>query len=422
MTSESYTVCSGSSTDQYRRKYVVAKTQIKKGDVVIRELPIVAHSRYGFSNRPIWISDEVCIAKTANRQDACAFKIILESLIEKKSPLVISFDWLLDFSDGSENSDWNSYRLDIAYGAVEAVLLSKAGCDFGFTRETHESHLKRFARVWCVNHFACLTDFSHIEFGHALYKTSSFFNHSCAPNCHWVISDRQSMVIFANTDIEVGSEITISYRGHGNADFVSPKTNLGFSCACKLCANKHGGGDFFLSPKLELLVMRQNLVELGNSKNMEFFILCEKILQAPDVREFAKQHPKEFLNVYCPVIFKPVTLHAASGVEPFRTVVFFEYISTLLKEVADALPSKKMYSWHLALSYMLLADFYYASLTLNRCSSSLTQSGTNIILFYQPEIYHNFSENSVQGNQFPDLKDSLLAIAKECAFAGVPSK
>lgn len=419
MTSENYTVCSETTQDQYRRRYVTAKTNIKKGDVIIRELPLIAHSRYGFSKQPIWISDEVVTAKPPCSKKGGVFQIILEGLMEKKSPLLTSFEWLQEFSDGSENSDWDFYRIQDAYKIVDTILSSKTGRDFGLTDETHRAHLKRLARVWCVNHFECVTKFSHVEYGHALYKTSSFFNHSCAPNCYWTMSEKQSIVIFANADIDVGSEITISYRGHGNADSLMPNLRLGFACVCKLCATKQSAAAFVVNKKLELLRNAQQVLEFGNSQSVEIFSRCEKNLQAQDVKKFAKQHPKEFVNFYCPVILKAATIHAASEIQSSRLLDFFSGLATLLKEVTDAIEPKKTYTWYLAASYMLLSEMYPFCITTGRHKAQQTQAIFAGLSLFCAKTIGQLSEYLVEGNLFPNLKESRLEIAKERAFANL---
>lgn len=92
-----------------------------------------------------------------------------------------------------------------------------------------------FSGIFRTNALPCGTD-SVIG---GVYPTICLINHSCLPNAHnnWN-NDTKCETIHAVRNIQVGEEITISYKGEELSD--SRRTHLkdafGFDCSCGLCS------------------------------------------------------------------------------------------------------------------------------------------------------------------------------------------
>lgn len=82
-------------------------------------------------------------------------------------------------------------------------------------------------RAWCIldlNSFSCIelapsanaprsdiTSWDLTPIAKACYNTASYFNHSCAPNCHAVF-EQQRIIVRAARYIKKGEELCISYK------------------------------------------------------------------------------------------------------------------------------------------------------------------------------------------------------------------
>lgn len=82
-----------------------------------------------------------------------------------------------------------------------------------------------------------LTLLDGTQYGHALYKQATLFNHSCEPNAGWVFNGVEILII-ANKKIEPDTEITtqyipvMQYQTNVRREFLS---KLGFNCECSAC-------------------------------------------------------------------------------------------------------------------------------------------------------------------------------------------
>lgn len=70
-----------------------------------------------------------------------------------------------------------------------------------------------------------------------LYKTASYFNHSCTPSADYFINENGTISITALRDIQTGEEITISYID-GVCSKEEVMKRFGFKCKCPLCAER----------------------------------------------------------------------------------------------------------------------------------------------------------------------------------------
>jgi hypothetical protein len=82
-----------------------------------------------------------------------------------------------------------------------------------------------------------------------LCTLGSFFNHSCAANCHYVTgsdaSGRGFLRIFAIRDVKAGEELTIPYANVAFNSFSARTvalTSRAMACWCSFCAAARAGG------------------------------------------------------------------------------------------------------------------------------------------------------------------------------------
>jgi hypothetical protein len=91
--------------------------------------------------------------------------------------------------------------------------------------------------------------------GMAMFRSASYFNHSCAPNCgyHFRIDEAGSTIFMvAERDIAVGEEVMISYIEHTEplAERKMQLMQYGFTCRCSKCSEEGRGNAPPLAPPL----------------------------------------------------------------------------------------------------------------------------------------------------------------------------
>lgn len=74
-----------------------------------------------------------------------------------------------------------------------------------------KNQLYKLIMISEINRFGYQTHMSEELYATGIFSFSSFFNHSCAPNCDYVFHGN-SLVIRATEDIKKGQECNISYR------------------------------------------------------------------------------------------------------------------------------------------------------------------------------------------------------------------
>lgn len=100
--------------------------------------------------------------------------------------------------------------------------------------------LVRLYATYYTNSSAIIEDGK--ETGSAVFRTSSYANHSCMPNVFSIFNAKTNkQTVYAGWNIKAGQQILISYFG-GNEDFMTREQRLkqtrrhwGFACGCKVC-------------------------------------------------------------------------------------------------------------------------------------------------------------------------------------------
>ena len=149
---------------------------------------------------------------------------IMKSLFEDMTPeQVTSLNGI--YPRSYQQIPGNTKNLSTAKDKVEQLQRSKCD-DFSPGQDNQEFFRMLACAILC-------------SFDHGIHHFSSFYNHSCAPNCE--VRSMHNLEVVANCDIATGEELCITYRTPNTLDMhvVARQTKLeegwGYRCFCARC-------------------------------------------------------------------------------------------------------------------------------------------------------------------------------------------
>lgn len=196
-------------------------------------------------------SDKVMVVSTPSR------KVVATSLI-KKHDIVITEEYLINVN--TVKSDIALYTLialmrdkDATRKVVDlcehhgiyprTIHEAKACALLGYSADIVETRWEEFTSDECKCLFYLRMNEHVVNDKSYIYVTASAINSSCSPNCIFCIDIDGTIHIQANTDIQIGDELTTAYYPSLITETCKEKrqaitlTNHGFICECSYCVS-----------------------------------------------------------------------------------------------------------------------------------------------------------------------------------------
>lgn len=183
--------------------------------------------------------------------EVCEDKIVSTERIESGA-LILSCYPLLSYSCFEQEGN---VGLLCALKTVSASdirkLLERIACLYPRTEADIRLCMRRYSpHSDCDNLLASSLNIVHLKCHHNeirtdsiryLYSEASKLNHSCSPNCEWVVGQDNSLSVMATRKISPREELTISYVQASKVDAKTRREKLlsfGFYCKCELCITR----------------------------------------------------------------------------------------------------------------------------------------------------------------------------------------
>ena len=230
---------------------IVARVDVKQGDTLLSETPL-----FGVTNLTMSKGDQTVNAvETMNyqpefriedtdylegRKDCASFFLFAyeKLLADERNLVTTNTSWMQEFCTNADSRKAFSGLYQNTITAIKIKLRRK------FPGRDIKKYLvaaKKFYALYTANRFKVVTAIGNYQTGVAVYRWSSYLNHSCKPNASYFMGKGAVIHVQATRDIKAGEEVRISYLSTPSSVFVGLRPDvkeIGFACQCGHCGQE----------------------------------------------------------------------------------------------------------------------------------------------------------------------------------------
>ena len=284
--------------DPYERRKMVAKRDIAKGEVLLREKPLLCIARAmvikigaELDDPKVkrwvggWVLADEDMLYHALQTDDPMFEYIFEKIVREHSELFRDHEWMDEFL----MNGLGSFRPEMKKTQIRLVRsLAERGMRDCVTGA------RKFISLFVTNSFMCHTVFGAARYGLTVFHYASNFNHSCVPNAVFWHNRQQEFVAVAAKPIAAGEEVCIAYTLAAvevGCRHTEIPAHASFTCRCVMCAdgNKERLTSGYNSANDEALVDWYTfIIEHGDDPMTvaECWFPLRRLMQSSGLKEF----------------------------------------------------------------------------------------------------------------------------------------